>query len=367
MSTLVTCGGSAVDSLDNGLSPDAEASKSTPKVSLDYGDFTLAALTSSQTRDYLDILRLETPVKPDLQCLDALIASHLERIPFQGIDTFTGNSESLEARVVFSKVVKERRGGNCFELNSLFANLLLALGYKVRVRCARIRWAVPEDVPLKPVDHMVLCVSVCDNDLSDQERHFLVDVGFGGPCPRRALPLQGDVAPYRLRVLESDWAKSIEVAILIQDENGQRSRWLPLYQVFAYAHEWPDFMDKSWYFATHPCIAFREVLAVSRYEGDCWLTLRNCYFTRRRCTSSGIGELVERRTIVSMRDLRSLLQDEFQLKLKPEVDVKVLCPHHPDPPDPDHHVSELFAAVEIMNVGFSGYRVRPLSDKDLSP
>ncbi|KAL1416526.1 hypothetical protein MTO96_027889 [Rhipicephalus appendiculatus] len=321
MATLITCGGSAVDNRDHAQALDAEASKNTPKESLNYGDFTLAALTPSQTQHYLDFLQLPTPVKPDLQSLDSLISAHLERIPFQGVDTFLGNLDSLDADAVFSKVVKEGRGGNCFELNSLFARLLLALGYKVRVRCARIRWAVPEDVPPNPVDHMVLCVTVGDNE--GQETPFLVDVGFGGPCPRRALPLEGGVMPYRLRVLDNDWSKPIEVSILSQDKPDQSSRWLPLYQVFAYSHEWPDFMDKSWYFATYPGVVFQEVLAASRYEGDCWLTLRNRYFTRHRLTTSGIGEVKERRVIDNIRDLISLLDDEFQLKLKPDMDKKV--------------------------------------------
>ncbi|KAH7947284.1 hypothetical protein HPB52_009750 [Rhipicephalus sanguineus] len=273
------------------------------------------------TQHYLDFLRLQTPVKPDLQSLNSLISAHLERIPFQSVDTVLGNIEPLDDGAVFSKVVKEGRGGNCFELNSLFARLLLALGYKVRVRCARIRWAVPEDVPPAPVDHMVLCVTVGDRE--DQGTPFLVDVGFGGPCPQRALPLDGDAMPYRLRVLDNDWTKPIEVSILSQDEPGQSSRWLPLYQVFAYSHEWPDFMDKSWYFATYPGLVFREVLAVSRYEEDCWLTLRNRCFTRRRCTSTGIAEVEERRLIDNTVDLLSLLGDVFQLKLKPDMDEKV--------------------------------------------
>lgn len=321
MATLTTCGGSAVDNRDHGQALDAEASTKPPRESLDFGDFTLVAVTPPQTSQYLDFLQLPAPVKPDLQSLDSLISAHLERISFQGVDTFLGNIEPLTADAVFSKVVKERRGGNCFELNSLFARLLLALGYRVRVRCARIRWAVPEDVPPAPVDHMVLYVNVSDN--KGQEMPYLVDVGFGGPCPRRALPLQGDAAPYRLRVLDSDWAKPIEVSILSQQEHGQRFHWFPLYQVFAYSHEWPDFMDKSWYFATYPGLVFLEVLAVSRYERDLWLTLRNCCFTRRRCTSSGIGEVEERRVVDNIRDLISLLDNEFQLKLKPDMDEKV--------------------------------------------
>nr|XP_050027933.1 arylamine N-acetyltransferase-like [Dermacentor andersoni] len=317
MATLTSCGGAAVHSEDHGQAPDAEASKRTPKESLDYGDLTLAPLTSLQIKQYLDFLHLPTPSKADLQSLDALIAAHLERIPFQSIDTFLGHLESMEASAVFSKVVMEGRGGNCFELNSLFARLLLSLGYKVQVRCARIRWAVPEDHPQTPVDHMVLCVSEGGKEGPGQERLFLVDVGFGGPCPRRAVPLEGDATPYRLRTQDDDWAKPIEVSIL--NQAGQSSCWLPLYQVFAYSHEWPDFMDKSWYFATYPGVVFRDVLAVSRYEGDCWLTLRNRHFTRRRCTSSGIGVVTERRLITSMPDLLSLMDGEFKVKFDPDV------------------------------------------------
>ncbi|KAL1486006.1 hypothetical protein MTO96_047138 [Rhipicephalus appendiculatus] len=322
MATLITCGGSAVDNRDHAQALDAEASKNTPKESLNYGDFTLAALTPSQTQHYLDFLQLPTPVKPDLQSLDSLISEHLERIPFQGVDTFLGNLDSLDADAVFSKVVKEGRGGNCFELNSLFARLLLGLGLQGSSSLRQDSLGRFQRT-FRQTRLITWCSASPVGDNEGQETPFLVDVGFGGPCPRRALPLEGGVMPYRLRVLDNDWSKPIEVSILSQDKPDQSSRWLPLYQVFAYSHEWPDFMDKSWYFATYPGVVFQEVLAASRYEGDCWLTLRNRYFTRHRLTTSGIGEVKERRVIDNIRDLISLLDDEFQLKLKPDMDKKV--------------------------------------------
>ncbi|XP_077486690.1 arylamine N-acetyltransferase-like [Amblyomma americanum] len=325
MATQITCGGSAVDSQDICQSPDAEASKKTPKESLDYGDFTLGTLSLSQIESYLHILKVPAPATADLESLNALIAAHLEQIPFQGIDTFLERQGSLEAGAVFSKVVEQGRGGNCFELNSLFARLLLSFGYHVEVRCARMRWAVPEDAPLAPVDHMVLCVSLDGKAGHGSEGRFLVDVGFGGPSPRRALPLDGDASPYRLSTVEEDWAKPIEVSMKYRRQREDEDYcWLPLYQVFAYSHEWPDFVDKSWYFPTYPGVVFRDVLAVSRYDGNCWLTLRNKKFTRRRCDSNELGEVVEQRFATNVEDILCFLDLELKVKLDPSLDKEKL-------------------------------------------
>ncbi|XP_077539306.1 arylamine N-acetyltransferase-like [Haemaphysalis longicornis] len=325
------CGGSAIETPlpTVSIAPDSEASKKTPKESLDYGDFSLEALNEQQTRLYLDLLRLQAPTQADVKSLDNLIVAHLERIPFQGIDTFFGHQSELAASNVFHNVVEQGRGGNCFELNSLFARLLMSLGYRVRVRCARVRWGLPEDAPIAPVDHMVLCVDFGDGKKEDPEKQFLVDVGFYGPCPRRALPLRGDAFPYRIRTLDEDWAKPMEVSIWFSEEEGGKKggHWLPLYQVFAYSHEWPDFMDKSWYYAKYPGLILQEVLALSRYDGDSWLTLRNGKFTRRRCTSQELGSVVERRSVADEPSLSAFLQREFELRMDLKWDLEKLRRH----------------------------------------
>ncbi|KAK8783249.1 hypothetical protein V5799_015410 [Amblyomma americanum] len=328
MATNVSCGGSAVDNNDHSQPLDQKTSKNSSEEPPSYptfGDFTLETLPPCQTLRYLDFLRVRAPPRASIEVLDTLITAHLERVPFQGIDTYLGRFEPLDVPTMFSRVVEQDRGGNCFELNSLFARLLLSLGYKVNVRFARRRWALPRHAPLAPVDHVVLCVDIEDGKDVGSAKEFLVDVGFGGPCPQRAIPLDGDASPYRVRRLEKEWSNSLEISLRCRGQDTEDdSGWLPLYQVFPYSQEWADIADKSFYLATYPGISFRELLAVSRYDGDFWVTLRNTNFTRRRCTSEGLANVVEHRRTTDIAEFLSLLRDELQLKYDPDMEKQLL-------------------------------------------
>lgn len=81
------------------------------------------------------------------------------------------------------------RGGYCFELNILFARLLVDLGFRVSTGGARViareqpHGDDPDHLALQPLTHMILFVDV------DGDRH-LVDVGFGPRGPMAPIPLR---------------------------------------------------------------------------------------------------------------------------------------------------------------------------------
>jgi N-hydroxyarylamine O-acetyltransferase len=72
------------------------------------------------------------------------------------------------------KIVRQRRGGFCYELNGAFATLLTAAGYAVTLLSARV--ANAEGIASKEFDHLTLRV--------DLEESWLADVGFRGQLSR---------------------------------------------------------------------------------------------------------------------------------------------------------------------------------------
>jgi len=67
--------------------------------------------------------------RPSIDLLRALHRAHLFTVPFENLDI--GLKREIicnEARIVH-KIVNERRGGFCYELNGAFAALLRALGF----------------------------------------------------------------------------------------------------------------------------------------------------------------------------------------------------------------------------------------------
>src|SRR4051812_26387159 len=131
---------------------------------------------------YLARIGWTGPLAPDLATLRRLVARHTAAIPFEGIDALLGRTPALDAAGLQAKLVGARRGGWCFEQNSLLALALEALGFRPQVRLARVRYGVPPGPPM-PRTHMVLRLDL-------PEGPHLADAGFGGVTVTAPLALR---------------------------------------------------------------------------------------------------------------------------------------------------------------------------------
>jgi len=108
--------------------------------------------------------------EPSPAVLAELQLAHLLTVPFENLSIHTGEEIRLSPEWLFDKVVRRRRGGFCYELNGLFAELLVDLGFPVERLAARV---FRDDGSLGiPFDHMCLRVTAGG-------RAWLTDVGFG--------------------------------------------------------------------------------------------------------------------------------------------------------------------------------------------
>ncbi len=120
------------------------------------------------TKDYLTRIGYTGTLDPTAETLRRLHRAHMLSVPFENLDIFLGKPIVLDVEAFYHKVVRQGRGGFCFELNSLFAWLLTQLGFTVTILSARIFYygsTGPE------FDHMVLMV--------EAEKPLIADVGFG--------------------------------------------------------------------------------------------------------------------------------------------------------------------------------------------
>jgi N-hydroxyarylamine O-acetyltransferase len=120
------------------------------------------------------------PQAPSLEALTALQQAHLAAIPFENLDVLLGKPIRLDLEALQAKLVAGRRGGYCFEQNTLFRAALEALGFRVVSLAARVRAGASE---LRPRTHMLLLVELPSGP-------FVADVGFGGDGPISPLPLR---------------------------------------------------------------------------------------------------------------------------------------------------------------------------------
>jgi len=119
---------------------------------------------------YLARIGYDGPRVPSARTLAALQRAHLRAVPFEALDCHLGNPVTVEPADAYRKVVGDRRGGFCFELNGLFAWLLGELGFAVTLLAGRP--VIGADGRLaEPMAHLALLV--------DCEARWLTDVGFG--------------------------------------------------------------------------------------------------------------------------------------------------------------------------------------------
>jgi len=131
---------------------------------------------------YLDRIGYQASTAPSLDTLRAIHCAHLLTVPFENLDIARGRKIVLDEEALIRKIVEQRRGGFCYELNGAFAALLRSLGFRVRLLSARVARDAGGEGP--EFDH--LCLRV------DLDEPWLADVGFGDSF-LKPLRLQTDV------------------------------------------------------------------------------------------------------------------------------------------------------------------------------
>lgn len=125
-------------------------------------------------------LSRNTEVFYDYDFLKKLQLHHVLSVPYENLDIIDGKPISLELEKIYEKVVINRRGGYCFELNCLLDGLLRELGFVTESYFARF-WRGENGVPLRR--HRVICVFL-------ENAKYIMDVGIGSVAPRIPLILE---------------------------------------------------------------------------------------------------------------------------------------------------------------------------------
>ena len=220
-----------------------------------------------------------------------------------------GKGISVELPDIERKLVHDRRGGYCFEQNSLLQHVLLALGFEVRALSARVRAQKPRDFT-PPRTHLFLRV-----ELDGQT--WLVDVGVGSMSPTAALRLELETpqpTPHETRriVASGDW----------QDFD-RRSPGAVLYHQILYGDTWNDVCEftleemhpidrelGNWFTSTHPASHFRSTINVARSTPTGRITMQGRELKHR--ASDGQAVL---RELKGAEELLDALREEFGLSL----------------------------------------------------
>lgn len=247
---------------------------------------------------YLDRIAYDGAVQADLPTLRELHRLHPQHIPFENLSTLLGEPVSLDPDALDSKLVRQRRGGYCFEQNGLFLRMLRAIGFQVLPLAARVVWN-RKDGATNPRTHMALLVEIGD-------RRYLSDVGFGGVTLTGPLEFETGVeqtTPHEtFRIDRTDRGFALFVRF--------GEQWRPVYEFDLQAQEPVDYEAMNHYVQTWPGSVFRSVLMAGRPD-----TKGRYALAGNRLSRYEQGSLTEQRTLDSAAALRSALENEFGLAL----------------------------------------------------
>jgi N-hydroxyarylamine O-acetyltransferase len=121
---------------------------------------------------YLNRIGYRKPIKPNLETLSGVHRTHMLTVPFENLDIHLGKPIRLTEQALWEKVVIQKRGGFCYELNGLFAWLLKQIGFHVTYLNGYV-YSEQGDYG-REFDHLALMVQIPGYDTQ-----WLADVGFG--------------------------------------------------------------------------------------------------------------------------------------------------------------------------------------------
>ncbi len=248
---------------------------------------------------YFERIGYQGPREPTLDVLNAISLAHTSSIPFENLDVLLERPIALDPASLFDKLVRQRRGGYCFEQNGLLLLVLEALGFKAVPISARVRWQQPRSVtPART--HLFLRVEI------DGES-WLADVGIGGLSLTSAIRLntvEPQATPHDTR--RSSARAACSTTRSASARNGPTSTSSPSRRCRQI-----DRVLANWYTSAHPESHFKNrlVAALAVPDGRRYTLLNNELTIRKADGSSDV------RRIASAEELLRVLEEYFGLKM----------------------------------------------------
>jgi N-hydroxyarylamine O-acetyltransferase len=201
---------------------------------------------------YLNRINYHGSTQPTIETLQAVHRAHLLTVPFENLDIRLNRHIVLDEAVQFEKIVVNKRGGFCYELNGLFASLLCQMGFDVTIFSANVlHGGIPAEI-----DHLTLLVQL--------NERWIADVGFGDSS---RLPLRLDEqgeqfgvdSTYRIKRLNERWLLQRFV---------ENNEWYDEYTLRIDPLSVNDFQEACEYYQTAPESYFVQGRICSRATTD---------------------------------------------------------------------------------------------------
>ena len=206
-------------------------------------------LSEKHQKEYLKRINTSFADNVSIDFLKQIHRAHLEEIPFENLDITFGESIVLSPEKIYRKIVREHRGGFCYELNSCFDSLLTSLGFNTKKISAKVYNGGnygPE------FDHLCLIVDI-------EGTSYLVDVGFGDLF-QTPLPINGVVSIEDYSSYKVSQSGCSYILLKSSDEK----TWIPQYKFTLQEREICEFSDMCNYHQTSVDSSFTSKTVCTR-------------------------------------------------------------------------------------------------------
>lgn len=196
-----------------------------------------------------------------------------------------------------NKLVRQKRGGYCYEQNGLFSQVLETIGFDFTPLAARVLWMQSDDA-VTPRTHKLLLVNL-------PEGLALADVGFGGAVCTGVLNLVPEVAQltpherFRLVEVNGQWRQQIEIG----------GEWRSTYQFDLTPQLSVDELG-NWWTSASPASHFTFSLIAARSPAGRRHALRNFDYSIH--VSSGESK---KRRLESAEEVCAVLENDFGIDI----------------------------------------------------
>lgn len=245
---------------------------------------------------YLSRIGLDQKPKSTLTDLHRLQDAHMRHVPFENLDVLLRRPLNLEVDALFEKIVTRKRGGYCFELNTLYGALLSEVGFDPVPILARVWLRDPPETP--PRTHLVNRVEIDGQD-------WISDVGFGGRAARVPLKIEDgyevDDGDGRIRIL-----KDAEYGFRIS--RFQDGAWADQYTVETKAAHKSDILTGNHWTENYWDSHFRNGIGVGLFTSEGRTSFYGGVLTHR-------GKDTVSRPISGLARTLDVLEREFGLEL----------------------------------------------------
>ena len=218
-------------------------------------------------------------------------------IAYENLDILAGKPLKLDIDSLFEKIVRNGRGGYCFELNGLLSGMLLHMGFSVSERFARFMRGEKE-IPMRR--HRVTVVSLSDGD-------YFLDIGVGQIAPRLPLKMEENLVQSQNGETYRFQKDDLHGWVLWELHNGAWREYLAIPMDPAYPI---DFLQPSFFCEKHPDSVFNKqrMIAIKTDSG-------------RKTIDADTYKVFKGESLLEIRE--NLVDDEINKLLKAEFFMNI--------------------------------------------